>query len=397
MIVASIIFVSVLCILIDTLLGVIRGRNRSFLRLGLVVASALVSLLIYRPITNAIMNVQFDGYSISTTVIEALTNSATSIPETILNLIIALAQIIIGVIVFIGVFSLIKFLTWLVVFPICKIFVRPEEKKNRGLGALIGAVQGLFVAVVICGCLSGFIVEGTRIAQMEVGGEKFVELPEKAGVEGYATSPVAKFFDVTGGWVFDIVSTTTDASGMKVSISSISDAAAAIVNVSTEIADAFTTLENTDTSSPESMKEIGNAFITVGTAIEELDDESKQLVTELIDGAKDMVVSEFGELPPEFEAVFDSIDVEEIKIKSAGEALNALAKYAEDGTVTQDDIDDIVSGIADNMFIIDMFATSGETLLEVSDADVQMFETAIANANLTQEDITTLKTLFGLN
>ena len=150
-------------------------------------------------------------------------------------------------------------------------------------------------------------------------------------------------------------------------------------------------------SSTESIKEIGDAFVTVGTAIENLDDDSKQLVGELLDTAKDLVVSEYGELPYELEAVFDSINVNNLKIKSAGEALNAIAKYAEEGTVTQDDVNDIVNGLADNMFILDMLGVDGESLLEVDDVNADMFKTAIESTNLTQEEINILKNIFGLN
>ena len=395
----SIAYLSVLalCVVVDTLLGLIRGRNRSLLRFGLVVASLVVSLLVYKPITDAVMNVKVEGYSISMSILEAFTSSSVALPESLLNLIIALVQIVLGVFVFIGVFLVIKFITWLVAFPILKIFVRREEKKNIGLGALVGFVQGLFVAIVICGCLSGFLTEFYKIAQVEIDGEKVVEMSDEFGIEEYCASPTAKFFDVTGGWVFDIVSTTTDASGNKVSVSSICNTTTTIVNVTGEITNAFAAMGNVEGSSTESIKEIGNAFITVGTAIENLDDDSKQLVGELLDAAKDLVASEYGELPEEIEAVFDSIDVDDLKIKSAGEALNAIAKYAEEGTITQDNVNDIVNGLADNMFVLDMLGIDGESLLEVDDINADMFRSAIENQNLTQEDINTLKNLFGLN
>lgn len=393
----AIIIVSVFCVLVDTLLGLVRGRNRSLLRLGLVIASLVISLLIYKPITAAIMNVQIAGYSINMSILEAFRSSAASLPESMFNLVIALVQIILGVFVFIAVFLAVKLLTWLIAFPILKIFVRPEEKKNRGIGALVGFAQGFLVAIIICGCLSGFLTDVSKITQIEFDGEKVLELPKQIGAEEYTSSPAAKLFDVTGGWIYDIVSTTTDASGVKVSISSICNTATTVVNVSDEITDAFASLENIEVSSTESIKEIGDAFVTVGTAIENLDDDSKQLIDGLLDSAKDLVASEYGELPEEIEAVFDSIDVDDLKIKSAGEALNAIAKYAEEGTVTQDDVNDIVNGLADNMFILDMLGVDGESLLEVDDVNADMFKTAIESTNLTQEEINILKNIFGLN
>lgn len=401
--IVSTVFVLILalCVVVDSLLGLIRGRNRSLLRLGLVVLSAVISLFAYKPITNAIMGIQIDGYSISETILEALTDSAVSLPESIFNLIIALVQIVLGVLVFVLVFFAIKFLTWLVAFPILKIFVRPEKKKNKGLGALIGFAQGLLVAIIICGCFSGFLVEGSKIAQAKIGEEQLFEMPEELMIKEYVESPTAKFFDVSGGWLFDIVSTTTDASGRKVSISSLCNTASTIVSVSGELTNAFSSLENIEISTgdgvdTQSMKAIGDAFVGVGTAMEGLDDDSKQLVSDLMDDVKEIVASEYGELPPEFEELLDSVS-EDVKIKSAGEALNGIVKYVEEGSVTQDDINDIVNGIADNMYVLGMLGIEDTTLIEIDDVNIDNFRTAIENAGLTQEDINTLYNIFGLN
>ena len=397
MISTAIVVFSGLCVLVDTLLGILRGRNRSLLRLGLVVLSAAIAFFAYKPITNIILGIQLDGYSISGTILEMLTDSAINIPESLLNLVIALIQIILGIFVFILTFGVIKFLTWLIVFPILKIFVRPEEKKNRGIGALVGFAQGLLVAIIICGCLCGFLAEGKKIANTKIGEEKLVEIPDNLQMD----SPVISFFNVSGGWVFDIVSTTTDPAGRTVSIASICNTAETLLSVTNDITNAYSSLDNLADSegemTVETMKNVGDALINVGTAIEELDDDSKALVSDLISDVKDIASSSLGEIPPELETMIDSIDVEDIKIKSAGEALNAIAKYVEEGSVTQEDVDDIVNGIADNMFLVDMLGAGDMTLIDVDDLNEESFKTAIENAGLTQEEMDALLAIFGLN
>lgn len=409
--ITSIAFISILalCVVVDTLLGLIRGRNRSLLRLALVVVSAIISLLVYKPITNAIINANFGEFSINELMLETLANSDTPLPESIYNFVFALSQIVLGVFVFILVFLAVKFLTWLIAFPILKIFVPCEEQKNRGLGALVGFAQGLLVAIIVCGCVSGFLVEGTKVTAMKLDGEQVFELPDELGIQEYAGSPTAKFFDATGGWIFDIVSTTTDASGRKVSITSIGNTAITLLNVTNEMTNAYTNLEtlgnSADGAKSESLKNIGDAFINVGTAIEELDEDSKILVNDLINDVKDVAATALGEIPPELETLIDNIDVEEVKIKSAGEALNAMAKYVEDGyanngiapNLTQEDADDIVNGIADNMFLLDLLGTKDITLLDVDDLNADKFKTAIENANLTQEEMDMLRNMFDLN
>lgn len=395
----AIFFVAILAfyIITDTLLGLIRGRNRSLLRLGLVAFSAVISLLLHKSITNLIMDVNFGEGSINQLIYETLANSDTPLPDSIANFAFALVEIVLGVFVFVLLFLAVKFITWLVAFPIIKIFVRSEEKKNRGLGALIGAAQGLLTAIIVCGCLSGVVVEANKVTDIKIDGEQMIVLPDELGIQKYASSPLAKGFDMAGGWVFDIVSTTTDDSGRKVSISSICNTASTLLSVTEEITSAYSSLDSTGGTTTDSIKNVADAFINVGTAIENLDDDSKVLVNDLISDVKEIAANALGELPPELETVIDNIDVEEIKIKSAGEALGSIAKYVEEGEVTQDDINNIVNGIADNMFVLEMLGVEDASLIEVDGPDADKFITAIENADLTQEDMLKLYSLFGLN
>lgn len=395
----TIFFVAIMAfyIITDTLLGLIRGRNRSLLRLGLVAFSAVISLLLHKSITNLIMDVNFGEGSINQLIYETLANSDTPLPDSIANFAFALVEIVLGVFVFVLLFLAVKFITWLVAFPIIKIFVRSEEKKNRGLGALIGAAQGLLTAIIVCGCLSGVVVEANKVTDIKIDGEQMIVLPDELGIQKYASSPLAKGFDMAGGWVFDIVSTTTDDSGRKVSISSICNTASTLLNVTEEITSAYSSLDSAGGTTTDSIKNVADAFINVGTAIENLDDDSKVLVNDLISDVKEIAANALGELPPELETVIDNIDVEEIKIKSAGEALGSIAKYVEEGEVTQDDINNIVNGIADNMFVLEMLGVEDASLIEVDGPDADKFITAIENADLTQEDMLKLYSLFGLN
>ena len=115
----------------------------------------------------------------------------------------------------------------------------------------------------------------------------------------------------------------------------------------------------------------------------------------ILDDVAQIVEAEYGEFPEELDELLESI-VDDVDVKSAGEALNAVAKYVEGESVTQNDVDDIVNGIANNMHILQMIGITDLPVVE-TETDAEMFKTAIENANLTQEDITTIKNLFGLN
>ena len=113
-----------------------------------------------------------------------------------------------------------------------------------------------------------------------------------------------------------------------------------------------------------------------------------------------------GNVPEEITGLIDNIKIEDLKLDSVGEAINGMATYIEktsadfdnDEPVTQEDIDSIVTGFADNAFIIDMLAEEiPTTFIEISEDDKELFETSINNSSLSEEYKDKLSQLFGLS
>ena len=99
-------------------------------------------------------------------------------------------------------------------------------------------------------------------------------------------------------------------------------------------------------------------------------------------------------------ALVDNLSVEDLNLKSAGEAFVALSHYANDESeilteITKEDATAIVKGLSDNPFVIDLI---GETvILDVPDEDKEVFTSAIESlTDISDEDRATLLSMFNL-
>ena len=401
-----------LCLFFGTVLGFMRGRNRSILRLCLVVLSAFLSVKFKDKVVDVIMNYEYQGKTIKIMLSELINSGEVAIPESIQNILFVLVEIIVSIVVFFVMFLLLKFITWLILFPVLKIFIRRGKKRHALSGGFFGLIQGAVVAFVICAPLTGLIIQTNQISQIKIQNEYILAIPEEVGVAEYVNSEPAKVYTSIGGWFFDLISSKTDANGNKISIDDTCD----VVTTVAEIADTFSSI-STDLSNitsenitvqeqVDTIKKVGDSLISISNSVNSLNEDSKAMVQELIEGVKEMVADETGTIPPEVENALNSLDINNLKLDSAGEAINGIATYIEKTSdefensepVTQEDVNKIVGGLADNTFIIDMVVGENEApqIVEIDEENKEKFETAINTTELTEEDKETLRKMFGL-
>ena len=159
----------------------------------------------------------------------------------------------------------------------------------------------------------------------------------------------------------------------------------------------------------DTIKSIGDNLVEIGNSLDALSEDAQVIVNELVSSVKEMIITEGSEegLPPEVEEFLNDFKVEDLKLASAGHALNGIASYIEktsdefDTTepVTQEDVSNIVNGLADNTFIVDLIAGEGESvpqIIEVSEENKALFENAVNNTTIDDEKKDTLRQLFGI-
>ncbi len=130
---------------LGVLLGLFRGMRRGVLRLALLVFCFILSLALCGTVSETLMGLElFDGKTLQAVLEEALSSGGKSASDIILPM----AQILAKLIAFVVTFALLQFVTWILVFPILKMILRPilgRRVRSRGLGALVGVACGAVV------------------------------------------------------------------------------------------------------------------------------------------------------------------------------------------------------------------------------------------------------------
>lgn len=394
------------------LFGLGRGLNRSLLRLGLIVVSIVLSLLLREVFVDVLMNLKSGDGTLKDRFTELFGASNGELGG-LESLVLTLVRLIMGLISFMLIFGVLRFLTWLIVYPILKNFVKRGDNPHKGWGALVGGLQGLLIATVLISPLSGFVVQLNTIAQMEVDGKKVVELPDEMGVDSYVNSALGKMYNTGGGHLlFQTLTTGKDANGKTVSIESTCE----VVVVFSGFSSAVESLEESveimasDTATPtermEAMKDLGAELTNIGNSLNSLDASAKNVINGLFASLEDLLAEEESS-DETVQALFDNLTVDNLKLATVGKSITGIGSYIEktqegfdnDEPVTEQEVKDIVNGFADNPFILYMINNAGGTgtLIYVEDEHSGMFQATIENADLSREEKDALLTVFGIN
>ena len=405
---------SVLALLFGMLVGCLRGRNRALLRLGLLVLTILLAFLLRGVVYDFVAAYEFEHEEKITTLPALIADSFAesfdgSAPEAITDLAITLVEILVGISAFILLFIVIRLITWLIVFPILKIFVKRGEKRRRGIGALVGLLQGALVAFVICAPITGLLVQTDRLSKIEMDGEPIVEIPAEIGLREYLDSAPGTVYHKAGGWFFGLLSTAESSSGAKVSIEDTCE----VLELSqvfmekgeqlTSKLEALSTEGATVEDRIDALKGVGDTLVELGNSFDSLSGDAKSLAEDLIGDIADYIGDEGDETSDSIAEMLKDFEFDDVNFVAAGEAVNSIATVIEkDGAtpLTSDEAGSIVNGFAENTFLLDLIAPEGEeppTLLELSSEDTATVESAISSSTLSAEQRDTLRALLGIS
>lgn len=411
-------------IALGALLGLLRGTNRSILRLVLIIACAVGAFFLMEKVAGVILTIEVEGgLTLHESILAGLVESG-EIPESVQTLIIALIEIVVGLAFFLLGFIVLSFLTWLIVFPILKIFVRPGVKKRRLLGMIIGAIQGVVVAFVLCVPVTGITNEVQKLSEIEVDGKKII--PVELNLEEFTDSEIYNIYNTSGGWFYEMLTSKQTEDGTNVSVSDTVDIVVVVTDVVNETTNLATNLNKVNDSEAnvqdkvDSLKNVGDNLINIGTKIDSLSDNAKEVLQQVITDVVGSFVGGGDEneeqeeiIPPAVQEVIENINFDNLSLQSTGEAIKGISSYIEKTDesfenygeeVTQEEVESIVNGVADNSFIIDIITGGAEeieevpTIIEVKEEDAEKFETAISQADkLSDEQKEMLKKLLGIS
>lgn len=407
---------SALCVVGGFLFGLIRGFNRSLLRLILVAVSVALAWFLRGVIVNLILKINIQGKTIEQFLTDMLVNNGASIPESVTNLVFVLVQIIASVICFILLFFLLRFITWSLIYPFLKLVVRKGANKRALLGGVIGLLQGVLVAFVFCVPVTGIAGQlntmVTAMSEVKVNGEALVPAEvssqiESIGLNDYQNSALGKFYIKTGGGLYNKMTSAKDRNGNNVSL----EAAIKALSASAKVANSLEGAANADFSqgiTAENKDALVNALRTIDDVQKnELSDEdAKRIVNELITGVVEAAGGSEGDftLPENF-------DIGKLEAGAAADAVEAIYGYTErmndetktdeEKQLTQDEAAKIVNGIAKNEEFITSITGSDTSLVgDISEEDKTTMTAEIeklkTDGTINDETAASLKKLLGI-
>ncbi len=409
---------TIIALVFGTLFGMVRGRNRSILRLIMIIGCVVVAFLLRGTLMDMIMGIQTSEGTLQETLMAAFNQGENPIPESVQNLIFALIEMIISIISYFVLFFGLRFLTSIILFPILKIFVRKGLTKGVGLGAVFGLIQGIVVAFAVLVPLNGLIITVDKLSQVEIEGNKVVEIPEELGMDTYFASPVGQVYNSIGGWYFEEITKAEMSDGKTLNINDACDMVVAVTGVASSVnginesVEVLSKADATPQEKVDAVKEVGSKLTEIGQKIEDLSTNATEIINEVLEDVKEMIAPDNEEEIGEINKIFEDLKIEDLNLQSVGQGLTGIATYIEkteintEGTeeVTQEDVNNIVHGIAGSSVILDFISGAQEedspTFIEVSEDHKELFNNAINEIEegaLTETQIQTLKDLFGIN
>ena len=188
------IVLTAIAVVFGTLSGIKRGLNHSILRFILIIGCAVGAIYLHQPLTDIIMEFKIGETSLVSTFIGDVANEQ----ELIMNL--YMLEIIVKIGSYLIIFGLLRFLSWLFIFPILKIFVKKDLIKKKWWGALFGLIQGLVIAFVVLVPTNALFVSIDAFSKIDlqynIAQVHFADI----GLEEYVSSPICQVYSSAGEW-----------------------------------------------------------------------------------------------------------------------------------------------------------------------------------------------------
>lgn len=434
----SITVLTILSVVFGLLLGLLRGWRRAALRLGLIILSIILAFAFRNLVTNTILDYEFTlntSSGVETfTVASYLSAVMGSYMEgvDVASLVLPLIKTLLNVIVFLMLFGVLEFVTW-IVFAICKIFVKPKEvkvvnetengqevktvkKPYRLIGAGIGALQGFIVVVCVCVLLTGVIAQSNKIIVAAndlmpsgeesadvVSGEESDDISETLGFDpteifdNYLQSGIGKFYNTKPAQGIVTLVSKTKIDGETKTLTGQVDAFATMLKFAGKLGSMDDDLGNIfDAENENAAENIRDFFYELDDLIhgDGVTDETRKTINKAIGS----LAESFGD---QFDLPIDLTDMDftDIDFKNEGDLIADLVDYSKSENVTKDEVEDILDKVSKSELVLPILDNSNINLGEkLSDSQLEQVEEILDSMEGVNEDkMEAMRRIFGLN
>ena len=385
-----VIAISALLVVSGLLCGMIRGLKRSILRLILVVASLVLVLLFNNTLVGSVSEITISGQTLSEKVLSLLPAEFASYEDIIMPMILSL----LSVVTFILGFIILLFVSLIIYYVLC-LFVKPRKDasgkkiKYPLFGMIVGAAQGLVLAIVYGVMLTGLAGNVDKISKIEMNESKLVDLEAieqsyniNIGIDDYCNSTIAKTYDSIGGFIYDMA-TTIKIGDKKYTFDGQVEALTRAISLANEM----NSLANVDFSgglTDGNKQDIINILNNLDNITGEMSEEVSETLNEMVKTiASDMLqvdLSDFDLTDIKFSKVADVVEnVEEVKTNP-----------------TQENVNQIVSDLIESNVIFVLIDATDMKLDEFDEESKNLIISSIDSQELTAEEEAKLKGFFGI-
>ena len=380
-----ILIVTITTVAVGLLLGLLRGSRRAVLRLLLVLLCVVGAYFLKDVVTGLLMKTDIQGQTVEQMIIGMLPAQMQGMGDAIMPLV----TVIISVVSFLLCFGLLLFVTWAILFPILKIFVKKGKKKHALVGGIVGAVQGVAVAFVMCVILNGLFVNvGNVMAAMEQeqpetnasifltaeadgnasgdGQQSAADISQLiTSINEYKQSGISKMYSKFGDKAFDLVAsvkmTNEDGETEKITLKGQMDAVSGLLKLAKN-AEKFSNINfgtNGIVGCADYIKEV---FDMLDDINKNLNDESRKTLNRVVESVAESM------LPPDLPIDVTVIDFTTVDFAVEGQIITDLSVYAsKTDTITEQDAENIVKKVTESNLIIPLLTSTGEIDLKLGD------------------------------
>lgn len=426
-----IIISAILPLIIGLLLGFMRGSRRAVLRILLVLLCVVLAFCLKDVITLKLLETEIDGQTVQEMIAAQLPPEYADVVDVMMPVIV----LIFTSVSFLALFFVIKFITWAIVFPICKIFVKKARKKKDGtygskhslIGGVVGLAQGAVVAFVLCVMLNGIFVNVANIAEAmnESGGSQngteqaaVMTAEEGAPSDGssdatfdslladliaYKDSTACKFASGLSfnGKAFDLVASMKTEEGKTLTLSGQIDALSGILKMGQSLAE----LENINFDggiSASNAEDIVNIFNKLDAINAELSVESKETINRIIQTVADNFM-------PDSDIDLSVLDFTTVSFANEGQVIADLSVYKDvdftalNETEAKQKATDIVETVLKSDIILPVLSANPDFTIgldkegEGYELAKEVIEELSSKPDVDQSKVDMLKSFFGLN
>ncbi|MCM1289715.1 MAG: hypothetical protein NC132_04315 [Corallococcus sp.] len=172
-------------LVLGIIMGAVRGANRSVLRLVLVLVCAVAAFFLKETVTSLILEIKVGDVTVHQTILNFLAENFGESFAEMGDTVVIMVSVLASVMIFLVMFYLLKILTWAIVYPLCKLFVKKGKKKHAVIGGVVGLVQGVVIALCVCVPLGGLVVQTEKLM---VAASDLSEAVATAPSDGYYAS-----------------------------------------------------------------------------------------------------------------------------------------------------------------------------------------------------------------